>query len=367
MRKYKTEISQQVADGDGNMKTKTIATVYALLAAALYAINIPLSKLLLNHINAAMMAAFLYLGAGIGLMIYGQIKTKLGNERAGERLTKKELPYTVAMVVLDIIAPILLMFGIERTNSANASLLNNFEIAATSLIALLIFKEIISKKLWCAIILVTIASIILSFEGGNAFVINKGSLLVLGACICWGLENNCTKMISNKSSIEIVTIKGCFSGLGSLIIAFILGERIPVWNWLLATLLLGFIAYGLSIHFYIMAQKNLGAAKTSAYYSIAPFLGVFFGIMLLKERPSIQFYMALILMIISTVMMVKDTIALQHTHEHEHTHTHEHSHGDLVHCHEHTHKHTHDHIHKDDQEDHDHFHDDLYIHRHEHS
>ena len=186
-------------------------------------------------------------------------------------------------------------------------MLNNFEIVATSLIALIIFKEVISRKLWFAIVLVTIASIILSFEGNGAFTFNKGSLLVLGACVCWGFENNCTKMISNKSSEEIVVIKGIFSGLGSVIIALIIGENIPSIKYILAVLLLGFVAYGLSINFYIMAQKDLGAAKTSAYYSIAPFLGVAFSMILLGERPRWQFYVALGIIVISTFIMIKDT------------------------------------------------------------
>lgn len=322
------------------MKTKNIATFYAVLAAALYAINIPLSKLLLNHIKPTMMAAFLYLGAGIGLFVYSLTEKAFGKQVKREPLTKKELPYTIAMVVLDIAAPILLMFGISSTNSANVSLLNNFEIVATSIIALVVFKEVISKKLWFAIALVTVASAILSFEGSESFTFNSGSLFVLGACLCWGLENNCTKMISNKSSVEIVIIKGTFSGLGSLLCAFIVCENLPAIQWIVCTLLLGFVAYGLSIHFYIMAQKNLGAAKTSAYYSVAPFLGVVFSFLFLSERPGIQFYAALVIIIISTYLMVKDTIALQHTHEH--------AHGDIVH----THIHTHD----NDSENHNHKH-----------
>lgn len=338
------------------MKEKNKATIYAILAAALYAINVPLSKILLNHVEPTMMASFLYLGAGLGLFLYGLIENKLGRNERKESLTKRELPYTIAMVVLDIAAPILLMLGIERTNSANVSLLNNFEIVATSIIALFIFKEVISKKLWFAIALVTLASIILSFEGAGSFLFNQGSLFVLGASLCWGFENNCTKMISNKSSVEIVVIKGTFSGLGSLIVALILGERIPAIHWLICILVLGFVAYGLSIHFYIMAQKDLGAAKTSAYYSIAPFLGVAFSMLFLGERPGVQFYVALIIMIISTYFMVKDTIELQHTHEHEHTHVHEHRHGDIVHTHEHTHVHTHLHTHTGNSEDHCHEH-----------
>ena len=287
------------------MKTKTIATLFAILAAALYAINIPLSKILLQYVSPTMMAAFLYLGAGIGLFIYGKITKE---REHSELLTKAELPYTIGMILLDIAAPILLMLGLGSTNSANASLLNNFEIVATSCIAFLIFKEMLSKRLIFAIVLVTIASITLSFEGKGSFQFNTGSLLVLAASCCWGLENNCTRMLSSKSSVQITTIKGLFSGLGCLIVAFSISEKIPEIMYIMAVLLLGFVAYGLSINFYIKAQKHLGAAKTSAYYSIAPFLGVFFGIVLLNETPCIQFYIGLVIMILAIVLMIKDTI-----------------------------------------------------------
>lgn len=338
------------------MKTKNLATMYALLAAALYAINVPFSKILLEYIDPTMMAAFLYLGAGLGMLVYSIVSKATGTTAHTEPLTRKELPYTIAMVILDIIAPIFLMFGIRASNAANVSLINNFEIVATSLIALVVFREAISKRLWSAIVLVTIASVILSFEGRGAFLFNHGSLFVFGACLCWGLENNCTKMISNKSSVEIVVIKGIFSGFGSLIVALTIGERVPSVSWILCALLLGFVAYGLSIYFYIMAQKDLGAAKTSAYYSIAPFLGVVFGMLILGERPAVQFYIALAVMIISTYFMIQDTIELQHTHEHIHTHTHEHRHGNTVHSHEHTHRHTHLHVHGEDSDDHEHTH-----------
>lgn len=301
------------------MKTTHSATLFAILAAALYAINIPFSKILLIHVSPTVMAAFLYLGAGVGLFLYGKLTKK---EEMEDPLTKCELPYTLGMIILDIAAPILLMFGLELTNSANASLLNNFEIVATSLIAFFIFKETLSKRLTLSILLVTLASIALSFEGVGSFEFNIGSLYVLGAACCWGLENNCTRMLSSKSSVQITTIKGIFSGLGSLILSFIIGEKLPSIIWIAVVMVLGFVAYGLSINFYIKAQKYLGAAKTSAYYSIAPFLGVFFGMLLLKERPSVQFYIGLIVMIVAIVLMIKDTITLQHTHEHEHIHGH---------------------------------------------
>ncbi len=327
------------------MKRKNLSIGYALLAAALYAINVPFSKILLQQVGPTMLAAFLYLGAGIGLLVCSGIGKLTGKSLIHEPLTRKELPYTVAMVVLDIAAPIFLMMGIARTSSANVSLLNNFEIVATALIAFFVFKEAISKRLLFAIALVTLASILLGFEGAGSFTFNSGSLFVLGACICWGLENNCTRMISSKSSVEIVIIKGSCSGLGSLIIALLLGEQFPLLKWIICILFLGFISYGLSIHFYIMAQKDLGAAKTSAFYSIAPFLGVGFSLLLLGEQPPLQFFAALLIMLIATVLMVKESSALQHTHYHIHIHSHQHRHGDLIHTHMHTHLHSHTHTH----------------------
>ncbi len=285
------------------MNQKHTATLFAILAAALYAINIPFSKKLLHFVSPTMMAAFLYLGAGMGLSLYRMIsKTK----KTDAPLSRTDLPFTIGMIVLDIAAPIFLMLGLQTTNSANASLLNNFEIVATSMIAFFIFKEALSKKLTLAILLVTLASIALSFEGKGSFQFNTGSLLVLAASCCWGLENNCTRMLSNKSSVQITTIKGIFSGLGSFIIALTIGERIPSLKYILTVLILGFVAYGLSINFYIKAQKELGAAKTSAYYSIAPFLGVIFGILFLKEQPNCGFYVGLFIMIAATLLMIKD-------------------------------------------------------------
>ena len=345
------------------MNTRNKATLFAILAAALYAINIPLSKLLLGQVSPTMMASFLYLGAGVGLFLYG-LATK-EKEKAAP-LTRAELPYTVGMIVLDIAAPIFLMLGLKLTGSANASLLNNFEIVATSLIALLVFREKLSKQLTIAIVLVTIASITLSFEGAGSFRFNTGSLLVLAAACCWGLENNCTRMLSSKSSVQITTIKGFGSGLGSLIIALCIGEPIPGALFLLAVLLLGFVAYGMSINFYIKAQKDLGAAKTSAYYSISPFLGVIFSLFLPGEGLGLRFFIGLVIMIIATVLLARDTISLQHTHEHTHRHTHEHSHDGVAHTHEHEHIHSHTHVHGQDESAHSHEHPDLANHDHIH-
>lgn len=199
---------------------KLNAIIYAVLAALFYAINIPCSKLLLNNVAPTFMAAFLYLGAGLGVGFMYVFHAK--KESRDERIGREDIPYTLAMVVLDIIAPILLMIGVKLGTAANASLLGNFEIIATTLIAFGLFREKVSARLWGAISLITVASIILSFSGEGSFSFSLGSVFVLGATVCWGLENNCTRKISGKSTYEIVTIKGLGSGTGSFIVAMIL-------------------------------------------------------------------------------------------------------------------------------------------------
>ena len=277
-------------------KGKHLSIVWAILAAALYAVNAPVSKLLLRDVTPAMMAAMLYLGAGIGMLLLGMARQRLKIGKNEQKLTRKDLPFAVGMIVLDIAAPICLMIGLTSTTSANASLLNNFEIVATSVIALLVFKEAIGKRLWLAIGLITLSSAILSMEDASSLHFSAGSLFVLLACVCWGFENNCTRMMSQSDPLEIVVLKGFGSGLGSLAIAFAVGEQLPPLRLILCALLLGFVSYGLSIFFYVYAQRKLGAAKTSAYYAFSPFIGVLLSLLIFQEIPSLSFWAALLIM-----------------------------------------------------------------------
>lgn len=323
------------------MNKKVVAIILAILAAALYAINIPLSKLLLNKIEPTMMASYLYLGAGIGVgLLYFLTRKKQNNEEV-EKYCKKDIPYVIGMIVLDIAAPIFLMFGLLDSASSNASLLNNFEIVCTSIIALAIFKESISKKMWFAILLITLSSFVLSFEDLLAFKLSWGAILVLLATLCWGLENNCTRNLANKNTYSVVTIKGIFSGLGSLIVALCLQESFSHIGYILLAMLLGFVAYGLSIFFYIKAQGVIGAAKTSAYYSVAPFVGTLLSFIILREQISWSYFLGLGIMIIGTIIVVIDTLEKKHIHEHSHeiTHTHDGSTHTHIIFHEHTHSH----------------------------
>ena len=221
-------------------------------------------------------------------------------------LSRADLPYTAAMVVLDIAAPVFLMLGLSRTTAENASLLNNFEIVATSLIALVVFREKISGRLWAAIGLVTLSSTLLSLEGVESFRFSTGSLFVLLACICWGLENNCTRALSGNDPLMIVVVKGFGSGSGALAVAFCTGETLPALPAIPAALLLGFVAYGLSIFFYIYAQRVLGAAKTSTYYAVAPFIGTALSLAVFRQMPPLPYWIGLLLMIAGTWLASAD-------------------------------------------------------------
>lgn len=254
------------------------------------------------------MAGFLYIGAGVG-MGFVYLLRRLKGSAAGyenESFTRADLPYTLAMIVLDIAAPIFLLFGLSHTTAANASLLNNFEIVATALIALAVFKEKISARLFTGILFVTVSCALLSFEDLSGLSLSFGSVFILLACVCWGIENNCTRRLSSKDPLVIVLLKGTFSGLGSVIIAFIIGERITVLWSVFAVLALGFVAYGMSIFFYVHAQRTLGAARTSAYYAVAPFIGVLISLLIFRDIPEITFFIALAVMALGAWLCAKD-------------------------------------------------------------
>ena len=329
---------------------KFMAVILALLAAIFYAINTPFSKVLLNKIPPTFMASFLYLGAGIGVGIMYLFRSK--NEDKYERLNKIDFPYTIGMIILDIAAPVFLMIGINIGSASNASLLGNFEIVATTLIALLIFKEKVTSKLWVAIGFITVSSIVLSIEGAVSFQFSLGSLFVILATCCWGLENNCTRKISDKSTYEIVLLKGFFSGGCAFIVALILGERIPEIKYIIIALLLGFVAYGLSIFMYIRAQRDLGAAKTSAYYAVAPFVGTFLAFIVNGEKLTLTYFIGLVFMIIGSMFIVYDTMVKYHIHSHSHTIVH--THDGITHTHVVVHEHGHRHFTSEEIHDHKH-------------
>lgn len=289
-----------------NRTSKAIAM--AILAALLFGLNAPFSKLLLKLVSPELMAALLYLGTGLGMALLYLISFQ--HERTSEKdLDRQDLPWLAGMVLLDVAAPILLMLGLSRVSAETTALLVNFEIVATTLVAMVVFKEMLSWKLGVAIIFVIIASMLLTVQGDlRAISLSSGAVLILGATCCWGFENNITRCLSDKNPLQTVIVKGFGSGLGALLVAFLSRQVHGTPQGVVLAMLLGFVAYGLSIFFYIKAQRYLGAAKTSAFYAAAPFFGVLISLLLFRELPEPKFWGALVIMIIAAVLAAKDAL-----------------------------------------------------------
>lgn len=356
-------------------KNKLYTMAQALLAALLFGASAPLSKILLGDIEPIPLAAFLYIGSGIGLLLFqvlDRVIRKSNNVEAP--LTRKDVPWLVGAVLFGgVTAPILLMSSLRITPASTSSLLLNFEGVATTVIAVFVFKESIGKRVWIAVLLITSASILLSWDFSNKWGFSIGALGIILACFCWGIDNNFTRNISSKNPFSIVTIKGFGAGFFSLFLAIVLGNTIPGIKIILAAMLLGCFSYGVSIVLFVLALRNMGSARTSALFGTAPFIGAILSFLLYSDKPNSMFIAALPIMIIGTILLLKE----EHSHKHLHqllVHEHKHTHTDGHHTHTHTHEdgsikegfyHSHVHIHEEMEHEHPHM-PDIH-HRHEHN
>jgi len=348
------------------------AKISALLAALLFGASAPFSKLLLNEFKPLQLAGILYLGSGFGLLIVKLIQIKIlkvKNEEA--KINQKELLWLIGAVVFGgIFAPIILMIGLNQTQASTASLLLNFEAVATTIIALIFFKEHIGKKIWFSITLITMASIILSLDLSGKWGLSIGALGIILACILWGIDNNFTRNISLKDPFIIVIVKGLCAGCFSLLLSAILGYSLPELNKIIFGLILGFFSYGFSLLLFILALRNLGSVRASAFFGFAPFLGTLISFIIFKDIYNILFYLSLPLMITGAYLLFKEKHLHMHSHEklaHEHIHEHHDEH------HQHNHKNNelirdqkHSHLHKHEKLEHTHEHLPDIHHRHEH-
>jgi drug/metabolite transporter (DMT)-like permease len=345
-------------------------SLLALVAAILFGISAPLSKLLLGEIDPVILAALLYLGSGLGLLIYKALNHFVKSSKSIEAgLIRTDLPWLVgATLAGGVIAPIILLYGLDATPAATASLLLNFESVATTLLAAIVFKEAVSRHAWWAIILITLASVFLSIDIDSNWGLSIGALGIVAACFFWGIDNNLTRNISSKDPIITVMIKGIAAGTFSLILAFTLGQQLPALLTIIKALLLGSLSYGLSITLFVLALRGLGAARTSALFSTSPLSGLALSFALFRETPGNIFLIAFPLMILGTTFLVREEHAHTHahnqlTHEHAHAHDenhHNHSHNSLS-VKRHSHLHEHEHI------EHEHQHMPDTHHRHSHN
>ena len=345
------------------------SVLYALAAAALLGASTPLAKALGTQIQPVMLAGLLYLGSGLGLFGVGVLRDR-GWSRSG--LTAREWPWLVGAILFGgILGPVALMFGLTRTSGATASLMLNLEPVLTALLAWVVFKENADRRVVAGMLAIIVGGIVLSWptgpaaSGGHSWF---GPVAVALACFCWAVDNNLTRKVSASDALYIAGAKGLFAGLVNCAIALTLGAQVPVLGVLSPTLLIGFLGYGVSLVLFVLALRGLGAARTGAYFSTAPFLGAAVSIVLLGESVSWLFWLAAAFMVAGVWLHL--TERHDHSHQHiEHAHTHRHSH-DEHHQHEHAQEvganesHTHPHVHQAIRHNHPHFPDIHHRHRH---
>ncbi len=351
------------------MKAKTLPFVLqALTAAIFFGASAPFAKLLLGDISPIFLAAFLYLGSGTGVSL-----VKLGQklvrpaQQTEAGIKKADIKWLAGAILSGgVMAPIVLMISLKNTPASTASLLLNFEGVGTTLIALLFFREAISRRAWMAILVITLASIFLSTNFAEGFGLSLGAMGIILACVLWGLDNNLTRNISGKDPLVIVAWKGVVAGTFSFFLAFLLGNPMPSLPSIISTMILGFISYGMSTILFILSMRGLGAARTSALYGTAPLAGVLLSIIIFGESPSSSYSLAGILMIGGALMLINE----EHAHSHTHTamlHEHSHRHDDPTHAHdsETVGTHSHEHEHAEEEHEHDHMPDLHHRHGHE--
>jgi drug/metabolite transporter (DMT)-like permease len=343
----------------------------AILAAILFGFSTPLAKLMIGEMDSITLAGLLYLGSGLGVSLLLLIQKRTAKDQPVEaKIGRKDLPWLAGAVICGgVVAPILLMIALKNSSAASASLLLNFEGVATTLIAALLFKEFVGKRTILAVALITLASILLSWNPTEPWEFSLGALGILAACVLWGLDNNFTRNISAKNPLEIVGIKGLGAGVFSLILALVLSRPLPNVKQIVLAMLIGFVCYGCSIVLYVLALRNLGTARTSTLYGVAPFVGAFASLLLFKEQPRIQFLLAVPLMLAGAWLMLRENHSHKHLHPavtHEHAHTHPDEHHQHVHADGSVFIGTHSHIHTHEMLEHEHTHTPDINHRHEH-
>ena len=348
------------------MKSNTLPFILqALLAAIFFGASAPIAKLLLGDIAPIFLAALLYLGSGTGISLV-KLTQQIQSKEVEANIKAPDIKWlTGAIISGGIAAPIILMISLQNTPASTASLLLNFEGVGTTVIALLFFKEAISRRAWTAIIVITLASIFLSTNFESGFGLSLGALGIILACVLWGVDNNFTRNISGKDPLAIVAWKGLVAGTFSFFLALFIGNPFPSLKTILGTLALGFVSYGLSTMLFIRSMRGLGAARTSALYGTAPLAGVLLSIVIFGEFPSFWFIIAAILMIGGALLLINE----QHEHSHVHTaliHEHSHLHNDSSHGHADVDEaHSHEHEHPAEEHEHDHMPDIHHRHGHE--
>lgn len=327
--------------------------IFALAAATLFGASTPFAKLLVGEIPPIILAGLLYLGSGIGLLSWlwlrGRFLARRGRESESP-LMRHDIPWlTGAIAVGGVLGPLLLMYGLTVTSASTSSLLLNMEGVFTTLLAWLVFHENYDFRILIGMLLITTAGVLLCWEQVPKIGVPWGPIAIVGACLCWAIDNNLTRHVSASDPVQIAGLKGFVAGVVNLSLGFLLGYHLPSWSRVLPAAVVGLCGYGISLVLFVLALRNLGTARTGAYFSSAPFFGAVLSILLFREVPSLLFWVAAILMGAGIWFHLTEKHVHAHTHEpvrHSHRHVH-----DEHHQHPHdsswdqVEPHTHEHIH----------------------
>jgi drug/metabolite transporter (DMT)-like permease len=310
--------------------TQPRGAYFALAAAALFGVSAPLAKVLLASIPPQMLAGLLYLGSGIGLAIYRGIR----RGRVEAPLRGADFGWLgIATALGGGLGPLLLMAGLTHMAASGASLLLNLEGVFTALLAWFVFRENYDRRIALGMAAIVAGSAMLTWQGEAAWGGVLGPLLIAGACLCWAMDNNLTQKVSGGDPVQVAMLKGTVAGVVNTSIALGRGAHVPAPLPAAGALLVGLFSYGISLVLYVRALRQLGSARTGAYFSTAPFVGAAASLIVFHERPTGGFIMA------ATLMCVGVWLHLSERHEHVHAHKamdHQHAHvHDAHHQHEH--------------------------------
>jgi drug/metabolite transporter (DMT)-like permease len=309
---------------------------YALVAAVLFGASTPFAKIMVGQVAPVALAGLLYFGSGLGLLAWflarSILKRNVHEKQA--TLTRGDMPWLGGAILAGGVAgPVLLMVGLTLTPASSASLLLNMEGVLTSLLAWFVFKENFDRRLLSGMALIVVAGVLLSWGERPALGAPWGPIAIVGACLCWGIDNNLTRKVSAGDAVQIACAKGLIAGCLNLVLAALLGQKMPPLTIMLTAGAVGFAGYGLSLVLFVLALRHLGTARTGAYFSAAPLAGAAVALVVLGETPGPMFWLAALLMVAGLWLHMTEI------------HDHRHEHPPLTHAHEHTHDAHHQHAH----------------------